>query len=172
MLKKAAIVLGVLVLAFLLGVGLVDLTKRFSGTSNPTSTNRLVKPEGSGGGALLSEAKPVIDGAPLEFKAKAICGSCFLSLGGPACHVAFQSKEQPKLVLPTPNAKLTELEKITGSCAVGTVEVTLKGTGWRYRDKNYVTISSFKHQRTREGSGKAKEGSNSEGSRTEGSGKN
>ena len=167
MAKKIALVLGVLVLAFLVGAGLVYTTKSIRGGSQAGSGTKGSGTKGEAGStskSLPKDITPVVEGKSLEFTAVVFCGNCFYGLGDPQRHsIVFISKKQPKMVIPVPNTKLAELEKITGSCADGSFEVTVKGTGSRYDDKNYITLSSFTHRRIKEGSG-TKGGSGSKGS--------
>ena len=167
MAKKIALVLGVLVLAFLVGAGLVYTTRSMRGESACGSGTKGSGTKGGSGStskSLPRDVSPVADGKPLGFTAEAICGNCFYGLGDPKRHsIVFISKEQPKMVIPVPNSKLAELEKITGSCADGSFEVTVKGTGSRYDGKNHIMLSSFNYRRIKEGSG-TKGGSGSKGS--------
>lgn len=167
MVKKIALGIGVLALAFLVGAGLVYMTKTTRGASQAGSGTKGSGTRGDEGSTSKSLPKniiPVADGKPLAFTVEAYCGNCFYGMGDPEMHsIVFIAEEQPKVVIPHPNAQLAELEKVTGSCADGSFKVTLTGSGTRYRDRNYVTISSFTTLRVREGSS-GKEGSGSKGS--------
>ena len=167
--KKIALGLGVLVLAFLVGAGLVYITKSIRGGLAPGSGTEGSGTKGDSGSTsktLPTDIGAVVENESLEFTAEVFCANCFYGIGDPQRHsIVFISKDHPKMVIPLPNTKLAELEKITGSCADGSFEVTVKGTGSRYNDKNYVTISSFTRRRIKEGSG-TKGGSETKGSET------
>ena len=88
-------------------------------------------------GSLLATADDV------EVTGKAMCGYCYWGVGGASCNVVLKTASEPGIVFLSPNEKVNEIEKITGKCAGGTVEIRARGSISRYDDHNYLFVRSF-----------------------------
>jgi hypothetical protein len=88
-------------------------------------------------GSLLATADDV------EVTGKAMCGYCYWGVGGASCNVVLKTPSEPGIIFLSPNEKLNEIEKITGKCPEGSVEIRARGFVSRYNDHNYLFVRSF-----------------------------
>jgi hypothetical protein len=63
----------------------------------------------------------------VEVTGKAMCGFCYWSEGGKSCNVVLKTITELGVVFLSPNEKVNEIEKITGKCANGKVEIKARG---------------------------------------------
>src|SRR5438046_7621500 len=79
----------------------------------------------------------------VEVSGKAMCGFCYWGVGGTSCNVVLKTASAPGVVFLSPNAKVNEIEKITGKCAGGKVEIRARGMLSQYDDHNYLFVRNF-----------------------------
>ena len=77
-----------------------------------------------------------------EIRGKAFCAYCFYNVGN-TCHTLLKTESEPGVVFLARNEKLAELDKITGVCAGGKIEVSARGLVSQYQDQNYLLVRSF-----------------------------
>jgi hypothetical protein len=82
-------------------------------------------------------------GDDVEVSGKAMCGFCYWGVGGTSCNVVLKTASAPGIVFLSPNAKVNEIEKITGKCANGKVEIRARGMLSQYDGHNYLFVRSF-----------------------------
>src|SRR6266480_7680818 len=82
-------------------------------------------------------------GDDVEVSGKAMCGFCYWGVGGTSCNVVLKTASAPGIVFLSPNAKVNEIEKITGKCAGGKVEIRARGMLSQYDDHNYLFVRNF-----------------------------
>jgi hypothetical protein len=82
-------------------------------------------------------------GDDVEVSGKAMCGFCYWGVGGTSCNVVLKTASEPGIVFLSPNAKVNEIEKITGKCANGKVEIRARGMLSQYDGHNYLFVRSF-----------------------------
>ena len=87
-------------------------------------------------GALLASTDEA------EVRGKAFCAYCFYNVGN-NCHTLLKTESEPGVVFLARNEKLAELDKITGVCAGGKIEVSARGLVSQYQDQNYLLVRSF-----------------------------
>src|SRR5262245_29522334 len=78
-----------------------------------------------------------------EVTGKAMCGFCYWGEGGKSCNVVLRTRAEPGVVFLSPNAKVNDIEKITGKCASGKVEIKARGIISQYDGHNYLFVRSF-----------------------------
>lgn len=88
-------------------------------------------------GSLLAGADDV------EVTGKAMCGFCYWGEGGASCNTVLKTASEPGIVFLSPNEKVDEIEKITGTCAGGDIAIRARGIISRYNDHNYLFVRSF-----------------------------
>jgi|SRR5215813_2293462 len=79
----------------------------------------------------------------VEITGNAMCGFCYWGEGGKSCNVVLRTKAEPGVVFLSPNAKVNDIEKITGKCANGKVEIKARGIISQYDGHNYLFVRSF-----------------------------
>ncbi len=79
----------------------------------------------------------------VEVTGKAMCGFCYWGEGGKSCNVVLKIAAEPGVVFLSPNEKVNEIEKITGKCANGKVEIKARGIISQYDGHNYLFVRSF-----------------------------
>ena len=72
-----------------------------------------------------------------------MCGYCYWSEGGKSCNVVLRTHAEPGVVFLSPNEKVNEIEKITGYCANGKVEIKAQEIISQYDGHNYLFVRSF-----------------------------
>jgi len=72
-----------------------------------------------------------------------MCGFCYWGEGGKSCNVVLKIAAEPGVVFLSPNEKVNEIEKITGKCANGKVEIKARGIISQYDGHNYLFVRSF-----------------------------
>ncbi len=82
-------------------------------------------------------------GDDVEVSGKAMCGFCYWGVGGTSCNVVLKTASAPGIVFLSPNAKVNEIEKITGKCAGGKVEIRARGMLSQYDGHNYLFVRNF-----------------------------
>lgn len=86
--------------------------------------------------------------------ALAVCSSCSLGIGPKTEHQLFLVTQNPLHIFEVlPNDERQKLTKITGSCAVGNIEVTATGRIGKAKQYNIILISKFTTRKVGEGSG-------------------
>ncbi len=78
-----------------------------------------------------------------EVQGKALCGYCSWEVGAPEHNVVLKTDAAPGLVFLSPNEQLTEIEKLTGKCADGTIEIRARGAVTQYAGRNYLLVRNF-----------------------------
>ena len=79
----------------------------------------------------------------VEITGNAMCGFCYWGEGGKSCNVVLRTKAEPGVVFLSPNAKVNDIEKITGKCANDKVEIKARGIISQYDGHNYLFVRSF-----------------------------
>jgi hypothetical protein len=82
-------------------------------------------------------------GDDVEVSGTAMCGFCYWGAGGTSCNVVLKTASAPGIVFLSPNEKVNEIEKITGKCASGKVEIRARGMVSHYDGHNYLFVRSF-----------------------------
>jgi len=82
-------------------------------------------------------------GDDVEVSGKAMCGSCYWGVGGTSCNVVLKTASAQGIVFLSPNEKVNEIEKITGKCAGGKVEIRARGMLSQYDSHNYLFVRNF-----------------------------
>ncbi len=82
-------------------------------------------------------------GDDVEVSGKAMCGFCYWGVGGQSCNVVLKTVSEPGIVFLSPNEKVNEIEKITGKCAGGKVDIRARGVLSRYDGHNYLFVRNF-----------------------------
>ena len=72
-----------------------------------------------------------------------MCGFCYWGEGGKSCNVVLKTAAEPGVVFLSPNEKVNEIEKITGKCADGKVQIKARGIISLYDGHNYLFVRSF-----------------------------
>ena len=111
---KRLIGIGILVLLVVVAAGAGF--DRWRATRQPTKFAPLPQ-----FGSLIPAADDV------EVIGKAMCGLCYWGEGGKSCNVVLKTAAAPGVVFLSPNEKVNEIEKITGKCADGKVEIKARG---------------------------------------------
>jgi hypothetical protein len=128
--SKRLIGTGVLVLVVAIGAGAGF--DRWRATRQPSGFAPLPQ-----FGSLIPTADDV------EVSGKAMCGFCYWGEGGKSCNVVLKTAAEPGVVFLSPNEKVNEIEKITGKCADGKVEIKARGIISQYDGHNYLFVRSF-----------------------------
>jgi hypothetical protein len=128
--SKRLIGIGVLVLVVAIGAGAGF--DRWRATRQPAGFAPLPQ-----FGSLIPAADDV------EVSGKAMCGYCYWGVGGASCNVVLKTASEPGIVFLSPNEKVNEIEKITGKCAEGKVEIKARGIISKYDGHNYLFVRSF-----------------------------
>lgn len=126
--SKRLIGIAVLLVAIAAGAGF----DRWRATRNPIKFAQLPQ-----FGSLIPAADDV------EVVGKAMCGFCYWGEGGKSCNVVLKTTAAPGVVFLSPNGKVNEIEKITGKCADGKVEIKARGIISQYDGHNYLFVRSF-----------------------------
>ena len=125
----------VLVVAVAAGVGF-DRWRGAKVAKTPSMPAARVVPPLPRVGALLASSDEA------EVRGKAFCAYCFYNVGN-TCHTLLKTESEPGVVFLARNEKLAELDKITGVCAGGKIEVSARGLVSQYQDQNYLLVRSF-----------------------------
>ena len=125
----------VLIVAVGAGVGFDRWRSSKVAKATPPSVARVVPPLPRVGALLASTDEA-------EVRGKAFCAYCFYNVGN-TCHTLLKTDSEPGVVFLARNEKLAELDKITGVCAGGKIEVSARGLVSQYQDQNYLLVRSF-----------------------------
>ncbi len=55
----------------------------------------------------------------------------------------FCTDTEPGLIFLSPNEQLTDIEKLTGKCADGSIEIRARGAITQYGGRNYLLVRRF-----------------------------
>ncbi len=122
----------VLVVAVTAGIG---FDRWRAAKAAPTAASRVVLPLPRAGALLASTEEA-------EVRGRAFCAYCYWNVGN-TCHTAIKTDGEPGVVFLARNEKLAELDKTTGECADGTIEVHARGAISQYNHQNHLTLRSF-----------------------------
>lgn len=131
--KKILISIGVGLLALSLGLGFAWLKGPRPWTFFLLRTNI---------GQNLTFVTDLSEGEKIQISGKAFCGYCYLGLGKGHPSIVLKTEDDKLLPLAV-NEKFKELEKITGTCANGTVEIFATGTIVTQEGRKHLLLESF-----------------------------
>ncbi len=90
---------------------------------------------------LVGSLLPASD--DVEIRGQAVCGYCKWKVGEASHNVVLKTENEPGIVFLSPNERLEKIDKMTGKCADGSIEIRARGSMTQYEDRNYLLVRNF-----------------------------